>query len=330
MLSTAGRAGAVVGRPDSRAIGNGASRRSRRPIRRSRRPLRGAALGIGRRRVSSFVEGASRLRPEPQVAILFGRGARAVGALRRGPNAVPRISQRRSQAALMPRKLAFAPAKRPCWAGIRSAAREALAGFRRETSDRQAERLRAELPGQIAVSDGDAAPRRNTMYREAIERFPHGCLQDDYRYGLARALELEGKRPEAEKLYRQLADGADKALAEQSMLRLATSQSAGGRYADAAETFEAFETKYPASKQLAQARTEHARALYQLGKYDAARSDSGAIGGRSQSGDEPISAGAGRAGGRASRCGAQATHGVRADRAGRLAAKNSNWREPHR
>ena len=143
--------------------------------------------------------------------------------------------------------------------GHPSAAREALQDFAAKHPTDKLNAYVLNYLGQIAVSDGSGAEAEHE-YREAIERFPQDALQDDYHYGLARA-ELEGKRPEAEKLYRKLADGADKALAEQAMLRLATSQSAGGRYADAAETFEAFEAQYPASKQLTQARTEHARAI---------------------------------------------------------------------
>lgn len=155
-------------------------------------------------------------------------------------------------------------------AGHPSAARDALQDFAAKHPTDKLNAYVLNYLGQIAVSAGNGAEAEHD-YREAIERFPQNPLEDDYRYGLARALELEGKRPEAEKLYRKLAEGADKALAEQALLRLASSQSAGGQYADAGETFEAFETKYPASKQLTQARTEHARALYQLGKYDAAQ-----------------------------------------------------------
>jgi TolA-binding protein len=82
---------------------------------------------------------------------------------------------------------------------------------------------------------------------------------------------LSGHADEAEKLYRQMADGADVALAEQSLLRLGTLQVGNGQADQAVATFESFEKKYAKSPDFAQARLEHARALYQGSHFDLAR-----------------------------------------------------------
>ncbi len=155
-------------------------------------------------------------------------------------------------------------------ANHRDAARAALEKFRGKYPDDKLNAYVLMYLGQLALADGDGAAAE-PLFRQSLAKFPESAVQGECRYGLAKALEIKGAFSEAEKLYRQTADGTDAALAESALLRLAMSQSAEGHYAPAIETFEAFEKKYAKSPALAQAQLEHARALYQLGRYEPAR-----------------------------------------------------------
>ena len=161
-------------------------------------------------------------------------------------------------------------------AGHHEAARTALNKFRGNYPDDKLNAYALTYLGQLALADGDAAAAESA-FRKSLADFPQGPTHDECRYGLAKSLELKGSSADAESLYRQIADGSDAALAESALLRLGLSQSASGRYAAAVDTLAAFEKKYATSPALSQARLEHARALYQLGRYDAARAHTGAL-----------------------------------------------------
>jgi len=154
--------------------------------------------------------------------------------------------------------------------GRHDAARAALNKFRGSYPDDKLNAYALAYLGQLALADNDAATAE-TMFRQSLADFPKGPTHDECRYGVAKALELKGNSTEAEKLYRQIADGADAGLAESALLRLGLSQSTAGRYPQAIDTLAAFEKKYAASPAISQARLEHARALYQLGQFDPAR-----------------------------------------------------------
>ena len=165
---------------------------------------------------------------------------------------------------------AFRAGEAALLAGHADAARKVLSDFRAKYPDHKLNAYVLNYLGQLALGAGDGK-LAESLFRESLTRFPNEPTHDDCRFGLAQALEHNGDRTAAEKTYHELAEGTNAGLAEQGLLRLAMSQSADGRNDDAVATFAAFEKKYPSSKSLADARLEHARALYQLGRFDQAR-----------------------------------------------------------
>ena len=154
-------------------------------------------------------------------------------------------------------------------AGRTDKARPALAEFHKKYPHDKLNAYVLNYLGQLALADGDASAAAE-LFNQSLTQFPSEPPSDECRFGLARASELSGKTDEAEKLYRALADGSDASLAEQSLLQLAILQSNAGKPDRALATFEAFEKKYPSSQDFAQARLEHARALYRLNRFDQA------------------------------------------------------------
>ncbi len=119
--------------------------------------------------------------------------------------------------------------------------------------------------GEIALGEKDLAGAE-AHFRQGLSRFPEGRLQDDCRFGLARALERQDKNAEAEKFYLALAGKASSRLAADAQLRLGAVQYALGKYAEAAESFAAFEAKWGQNAQLGAARLGHGWALMKLGR----------------------------------------------------------------
>lgn len=72
--------------------------------------------------------------------------------------------------------------------------------------------------GQIAADAGEPEVAES-LYREAIQRFPDGPLQSEVRFGLARVLELKGDSKEALRLYRFLAENSQSRLRHDAHLR---------------------------------------------------------------------------------------------------------------
>jgi TolA-binding protein len=117
--------------------------------------------------------------------------------------------------------------------------------------------------GEIALGEKDLAGAES-YFRQGLTRFPEGRLQDDCRFGLARALERQDKNAEAEKFYLALAGKPTSRLAADAQLRLGAVQYALGKFAEAAESFAAFESKWEASAQLGTARLGRGWALMKL------------------------------------------------------------------
>lgn len=117
--------------------------------------------------------------------------------------------------------------------------------------------------GEISLGEKDYAGAER-CFRSGLTRFPQGSLQDDCRFGLARALEKQDQLAEAEKLYLALAGKPASRLAEDSQLRLGAVQYAMGKHAEAAESFGVFEKTWPNSPRQATARLGHGWALLRL------------------------------------------------------------------
>jgi len=112
--------------------------------------------------------------------------------------------------------------------------------------------------GEIALREKNIE-RADTLYREAIERFPswYKAASDDRktmealvrqadvcRYGLARVLESRGQFEEAENLYQILAQREGSQLADDAVLQRAMLQYNRGQYDQTIESLTDFDTKF--------------------------------------------------------------------------------------
>lgn len=123
--------------------------------------------------------------------------------------------------------------------------------------------------GDIALSGGDPAEAEE-HYRLVLARFPQAKLQDDCRFGLARALEKLGRPDEAGRLL--LALGSKKAtpLSDDARFRLGALEYEAGRFDEAVATFEAFESDFPESPWLPTVRLARGWALWKLDRLEEA------------------------------------------------------------
>jgi TolA-binding protein len=124
--------------------------------------------------------------------------------------------------------------------------------------------------GDIALGGGDAAAAER-HFRAGLKRFPEGELQDDCRLGLARALEKRGQNQEAERLYLAVAAKVGSPLADDAQFHLGALQYATGKYGEAIETFQAFETRLGQSPWKPNARLGRGWALLKLRRWDEAQ-----------------------------------------------------------
>ncbi len=151
------------------------------------------------------------------------------------------------------------------FAGKRAEAKSALGRFAEKYPDDALEGYVLPYLGEIAMAENDAVGAEG-FFQKGLARFPEGPLQDDCRYGIARALEKQDRSGEAEKIYLALAGKPASRFAEDAHLRLGAVQYAAGKHAEAAESFAGFEAKWPQSPRLASARLGHGWALMKLGR----------------------------------------------------------------
>jgi TolA-binding protein len=117
--------------------------------------------------------------------------------------------------------------------------------------------------GDLALGEGDWAGAARA-YRQGLEQFPDGKLQDDCRLGLGRALAKLGQHDDAEKLFLALSSKTSSPLAGEALFQLGALQFAAGRYADAAATLGSFVAQHPASPRCGEARLALAWSLFKL------------------------------------------------------------------
>lgn len=120
----------------------------------------------------------------------------------------------------------------------------------------------------LAEDDVDAAVR---YFQAGLSLFPQGRLLDDCRFGLARALERQGRNDEAKDLYKAVAAKPEGPLADDAQCHLGVLQYATGEHAEAIRTFSAFETTMADSPWLSNARLGHGWALRKLGRLEEAK-----------------------------------------------------------
>jgi len=124
--------------------------------------------------------------------------------------------------------------------------------------------------GNIAMTEGSAAAAEK-YFRSGLREFPQEKLADDFRFGLARALEQQKHHDEAEQLYQAVAGNPQSRLADHAQFRLGALQYATDKDAAATQTFAAFESKWPASPWRSNARLGRGWALMKLGRPDEAK-----------------------------------------------------------
>ncbi len=124
--------------------------------------------------------------------------------------------------------------------------------------------------GDIAMMEDDA-PSAADHFRVCLRQFPNGAMQSDCRFGLARALERQGRNEEAERFYEAVAAKSRSPLVDDAQFHLGVLQYTMGKYAEAIETFDAFETRLAASPCRAKARLGRGWALMKLERLDDAK-----------------------------------------------------------
>ena len=100
--------------------------------------------------------------------------------------------------------------------------------------------------GEIALTGGDG-PCAESLYREAIERYRNGPLEQQCRFGLAHALELQGDSDEAIRFYRFLVENDQGDLADDAQLQIGSLLYKKGEYDQAVDTLADFESAFPES-----------------------------------------------------------------------------------
>ena len=123
--------------------------------------------------------------------------------------------------------------------------------------------------GQIALEER-RYEQAEAWFRRTLDRFPQAKHQDRSRYGLACALEKLGKRAEAERLFLAVAAKTTSPLADDAQYRLGALLYAQGRFAEALEVLDAFQTRLATSPRRSAARLGQGWALFKLGRLEEA------------------------------------------------------------
>jgi len=159
----------------------------------------------------------------------------------------------------------FGSAEAAYLAGNFGAAKPDLAGFLEKHPDDPLNAFALPYLGDIALSGGDVAAAVG-YFQKALKQFPEGRLQDDCRFGLARALEKQNQTEEAEQLYAAVAGKPGSSLADAAQLHLGALQYALGKYDLALQSFSAFEGRLAKSPWRPNARLGCGLALLKLNR----------------------------------------------------------------
>jgi TolA-binding protein len=110
-----------------------------------------------------------------------------------------------------------------------------------------------------------------TLFARCLKEFPRGQMQDDCRFGLARALQEQKKRDEARRLYLALSGKTASPLADDALFRLAALEYDNGDYQESLATLTEFEQKFAQSNLLDRARLSRGWTLYRLDRFKDAK-----------------------------------------------------------
>ena len=123
--------------------------------------------------------------------------------------------------------------------------------------------------GEIALANGDT-DLGIKHFEEALRRYPDGSLQDDCRFGMARAWEKQEKTEEARRGYLALAAKTGSSWAPDAQFHLASLEYATGNNAEAVRAFQAFESRFPQNPRTPNARLGRGWALFKLERFNEA------------------------------------------------------------
>ncbi|MBN2023430.1 MAG: tetratricopeptide repeat protein [Pirellulales bacterium] len=168
------------------------------------------------------------------------------------------------------RSARFRAAEAAYLAGRWDEAKTALAEFRKVHPDDKLDAFAVPYLGDIALAQNepDAAEKH---YRDALARFPDGPLQDDCRVGLARALAIQEKNDEAQRLLAAVADKPGSPAADEARFRLGVLLGDAGRHDEAVAELEKLDDAPTESPWRGRAALVRASALRRLGCLDDAR-----------------------------------------------------------
>ncbi len=119
--------------------------------------------------------------------------------------------------------------------------------------------------GDLALKANDPAEAQR-HYATALRQHPGTTLNDECRFGLAKALQMQRRFDDAARFYKYLIDKTDSPLADDSLLQLGQLQHERGEQDAALATLGELTTKYPSSDLLAYAN-------YWTGMAQAAKED---------------------------------------------------------
>lgn len=154
-------------------------------------------------------------------------------------------------------------------AGKLDEAERELTAFQAQSPDAALNAYVLPYLADIAAQRHDAG-KAQQLFSQGLERYPQGPLQDDCRFGLAKALEEQGKIEDAQRLYLALASKTAGPWADDAQFRLGASQYANGDYAAALETFDALPSAFAQSEWQDKAALAAGQSLFYLNRYDQA------------------------------------------------------------
>ena len=154
-------------------------------------------------------------------------------------------------------------------AGKLDEAERELTAFQAQSPDAALNAYVLPYLGDIAAQRRDAA-KAQQLFSQGLERYPQGPLQDDCRFGLAKALEEQGKIEDAQRLYLALSSKTASPWADDAQFRLGASQYASGDYAAALETFDALPATFANSEWKDKAALAAGQTLFFLNQFDPA------------------------------------------------------------
>lgn len=139
--------------------------------------------------------------------------------------------------------------------------------------------------GDLAARRHDA-PTAQKLFARGLNQFAQGPMQDDCRFGLARALEDQGKEDDARRLYLALASKPTSNRADEAQYRLAASFYRSGDYEQALECFSEFATTFARSPLRPRAELAAGQTLYHAGELEQAQARFEQLAGRGEIGLE--------------------------------------------